>query len=141
MSRHILIIDDEWTIQLALQARLSAHGFTVQLASDGPSGLLAAQQDRPDIILLDLRMPDMDGFEVLRRLRAAPETSSIPVIFLTANVQDTVKQQARSAGAAGFLTKPYESKDVVNAILAAPCKAVCSPPPAIPCTSIPTSPS
>ncbi len=127
MTQKILIIDDEWTIQLALQARLSAHGFSVQLASDGPSGLLAAQQYRPDVILLDLRMPDMDGFEVLRRLRSAPETSSIPVIILTANIQDSVKQQARSAGAARFLTKPFESKDIINAILAATSKGVCAP--------------
>lgn len=127
MTQKILIIDDEWTIQLALQARLSAHGFSVQLASDGPSGLLAAQQYRPDVILLDLRMPDMDGFEVLRRLRSAPETSSIPVIILTANIQDSVKQQARSAGGARFLTKPFESKDIINAILAATSKGVCAP--------------
>lgn len=127
MTQKILIIDDEWTIQLALQARLSAHGFSVQLASDGPSGLLAAQQYRPDVILLDLRMPDMDGFEVLRRLRSAPETSSIPVIILTANIHDSVKQQARSAGAARFLTKPFESKDIINAILAATSKGVCAP--------------
>jgi len=127
VTQKILIIDDEWTIQLALQARLSAHGFSVQLASDGPSGLLAAQQYRPDVILLDLRMPDMDGFEVLRRLRSAPETSSIPVIILTANIQDSVKQQARSAGAARFLTKPFESKDIINAILAATSKGVCAP--------------
>jgi len=127
MTLNILIIDDEWTIQLALQARLSAHGFSVQLAGDGPSGILAAERHRPDVILLDLRMPDMDGFEVLRRLRSAPETSSIPVIILTANIQDSVKQQARSAGAAGFLTKPFESKDIINAILAATSKAVCSP--------------
>ncbi len=127
MTRKILIIDDEWTIQLALQARLSAHGFSVQLASDGPSGLLAAQQYQPDVILLDLRMPDMDGFEVLRRLRSASETSSIPVIILTANIQDSVKQQARSAGATRFLTKPFESKDIINAILAATSKDVCTP--------------
>lgn len=127
MTQKILIIDDEWTIQLALQARLSAHGFSVQLASDGPSGLLAAQQYQPDVILLDLRMPDMDGFEVLRRLRSASETSSIPVIILTANIQDSVKQQARSAGAARFLTKPFESKDIINAILAATSKGVCAP--------------
>lgn len=127
MTRKILIIDDEWTIQLALQARLSAHGFSVQLASDGPSGLLAAQQYQPDVILLDLRMPDMDGFEVLRRLRSASETSSIPVIILTANIQDSVKQQARSAGAVRFLTKPFESKDIINAILATTSKDVCTP--------------
>lgn len=141
MAQNILIIDDEWTIQLALQARLSARGFSVQLASDGPSGLLAARQYRPDVILLDLRMPDMDGFEVLRRLRSSPETSSIPVIILTANIQDSVKQQARSAGAARFLTKPFESKDIINAIQAVTSTSVCAPTEAATCTPTQINPS
>jgi CheY-like chemotaxis protein len=141
VAQNILIIDDEWTIQLALQARLSARGFSVQLASDGPSGLLAARQYRPDVILLDLRMPDMDGFEVLRRLRSSPETSSIPVIILTANIQDSVKQQARSAGAARFLTKPFESKDIINAIQAVTSTSVCAPTEAATCTPTQINPS
>lgn len=116
MSKTVLIIDDEWSIQQALQARLTAHGYCVKMASDGPAGLTAAQEDCPDVILLDLRMPDMDGFEVLRRLRAEGRTSEVPVIFLTANIQDTVKEQAKAAGAAGFLTKPYEAATVLDAI-------------------------
>lgn len=116
MNARVLIIDDEWTIQQALQARLMAHGFEVLMACDGPSGIETARQQHPDVILLDLRMPDMDGFEVLQHLRATPEASSIPVIFLTANVQDTVKQKALSAGAAGFLPKPYEPTVVLEAI-------------------------
>lgn len=116
MNARVLIIDDEWTIQQALQARLLAHGFEVLMACDGPSGIEAARKQHPDVILLDLRMPDMDGFEVLQHLRASPEAASIPVIFLTANVQDTVKQKALSAGASGFLPKPYEPTVVLEAI-------------------------
>jgi len=116
MNARVLIIDDEWTIQQALQARLLAHGFEVLMACDGPSGIETARQQHPDVILLDLRMPDMDGFEVLQHLRASPEAASIPVIFLTANVQDTVKQKALSAGASGFLPKPYEPTVVLEAI-------------------------
>ncbi len=124
----VLIIDDEWAIQRALEARLTASGFTVQLVSSGQAGLDAvaeglASGNPPDAILLDLRMPEMDGFEVLRRLRSSPLTAVIPVIFLTANVQDTVKQQAVHAGAAGFLTKPYEPGVVVAAILRVTAKA------------------
>ncbi|MFG0260253.1 MAG: response regulator transcription factor [Phycisphaerales bacterium JB041] len=122
MGLNVLIIDDEWTIQQALHARLKANAFNVSMAGDGPSGLIAAAEHRPDVILLDLRMPDMDGFEVLRRLRASPGTASIPVIMLTANIQDVVKQQARRAGAADFLTKPYEASvvmDTINAVTAA----------------------
>lgn len=116
MSKSVLVIDDDWTIQQALLARLSAHGYEVVLASDGPAGLAAAEGQCPDAILLDLRMPDMDGFEVLRRLRTIPCVASVPVIFLTANIQDTVKDQARAAGAAGFLTKPYEASAILELI-------------------------
>jgi len=116
VGHRVLIIDDEWAIQLALRARLAAHGFSVETASDGPAGLAAACANPPELILLDLRMPDMDGLEVLRRLRDDQRTVVIPVIMLTANVQDTVKQQALNAGAAGFLTKPYESEVVLEAI-------------------------
>lgn len=116
MGQRVLIIDDEWAIQLALRARLEAHGFSVEAACDGPSGLSAMRADPPDVVLLDLRMPEMDGMEVLRRLRADQRTAMTPVIILTANVQDTVKQQAINAGATEFLTKPYESGVVLNAI-------------------------
>lgn len=103
-------------------------GFEVQLVSSGQAGLDAVDVavesgNPPDAILLDVRMPEMDGFEVLRRLRMSPRTVVIPVIFLTANVQDTVKQQAVHAGAAGFLTKPYEPGVVVATILRVTAKA------------------
>lgn len=116
MAQRVLIIDDEWTIQLALKTRLVAHGFAVELAKDGPSGLAAAKREPPDVILLDLRMPEMDGLEVTQHLKATPETAEIPVIMLTANVQDTVRQQALNAGACDFLTKPYDPNAVLDAI-------------------------
>ena len=116
MAQRVLIIDDEWTIQLALKTRLVAHGYAVEFAEDGPSGLAAAKREPPDVILLDLRMPEMDGLEVTQHLKAAPETADIPVIMLTANVQDTVRQQALNAGACDFLTKPYDPKAVLDAI-------------------------
>jgi CheY-like chemotaxis protein len=71
------------------------------------------------VILLDIRMPEMDGFEVNRRLRALPELDGMPVIFLSANVQESARQAALAAGAHAFLTKPYESKDVLAAIRSA----------------------
>lgn len=119
MSKSVLLIDDEWMIQQAVKARLTACGFAVTVAGDGPAGLEEARNGRPDVVLLDVRMPDMDGFEVLRQLRADPTTAGIPVIFLTANVQDSTRQEARNAGAAGFLSKPYEARQVMDMILAA----------------------
>lgn len=116
MPNKVLIIDDEWTIARALCARLGAHGFELNTASDGPSGLAAARTFKPDAILLDLRMPDMDGFEVLRRLRADAELTRIPVFILTANVQDSAQQEARALGAAGFFCKPYDHRLVISSL-------------------------
>lgn len=119
MPQDILIIDDEWAIALALGARLKDHGFSVRTARDGHAGLAAAKQCPPDAILLDLRMPDIDGFEVQRRLNADINLANIPVIFLSANVLDSAKQQAQGAGAAGFFAKPYQSDEIVAALTVA----------------------
>ncbi len=116
MPHDVLIIDDEWAIALALGARLTDRGFKVRTARDGHAGLKAAKEARPDAILLDLRMPDIDGFEVQRRLNADADLASIPVIFLSANVLDSAKQQACGAGAAGFFAKPYQSDEIVAAL-------------------------
>lgn len=116
MHERVLIIDDERAIAHALTIRLKAAGYDVHWALDGASGLAAVVDWNPDVILLDIRMPDMDGFEVNRRLRARPQPSEIPVIFLSANVQESARQAALAAGAHAFLTKPYESKDVLAAI-------------------------
>lgn len=121
MPHKVLIIDDEWTIAKALCTRLSLSGFELRAAADGTSGLQAAREFMPDAILLDLRMPDMDGFEVLRRLRSESNLATIPVIILSANVQDSVRQEAKASGAAGFFTKPYDHKLVIaslNAVIA-----------------------
>lgn len=116
MPHRILIIDDEWTIALALSARLKAHGFETHTAPDGISGLLAARDLVPDAIILDLRMPDIDGLEDHRRLRDNDELSHIPVIFLTANIADSVRQQAMVSGAAGFYSKPYQAEEILEAL-------------------------
>ena len=118
MPRKVLVIDDEWTIARALTARLGGL-FEVRTAADGASGLQIAAAFRPDAILLDLRMPDMDGFEVLKRLREDPSLANIPVVFLTANVQDTARQQAKAMGADGFFSKPYDHKQLVACLLGA----------------------
>ena len=115
-SKWILIIDDEQAIAGALRIRLSAVGYEVILASDGRSGLVEAENHRPDAILLDIRMPDMDGYEVCRHLKANPELASIPVIFVSANATETTRQKAYEVGGSVFISKPYEPKDIMDAI-------------------------
>jgi DNA-binding response OmpR family regulator len=119
MRERILVVDDERPIAQALAIRLRAGGYEVQCAFDGLSGVAAAVAWRPQAILLDIRMPDIDGFEVHRRLRAHPDLAGTPVIYLSANVQESARQAALAAGAQAFLTKPYESRDVLAAIRSA----------------------
>jgi len=119
LPKRVLIVDDERGIAQALCVRLRAGGYDVRSAFDGATGLSLALEWRPDLIVLDIRMPEMDGFEVSRRLAACAELLATPVIFLSANVQESARQAAMAAGAHAFLTKPYESKDVLAAIASA----------------------
>lgn len=119
MHERVLVVDDERFIAQALTIRLRAAGYDVRWAFDGASGIAIAWEWHPEVILLDIRMPDMDGFEVNRRLRANPRLAATPVIFLSANVQEAARQAALAAGAHAFLTKPYESKDILAAIRSA----------------------
>jgi CheY-like chemotaxis protein len=117
MLDRVLIIDDEIHLTEVLAIRLRALGFDVDTATSGILGIERATGDpQPDVIILDVRMPEIDGFEVNARLKADPRTSEIPVIFLSANVQDTARQAALSAGAFAYLKKPYDAIDVIKHI-------------------------
>ncbi|MCC7023408.1 MAG: response regulator transcription factor [Thermomicrobiales bacterium] len=100
----MLVIDDEPQIRRALQTALSAHGYTVDVAPDGASGLESIATWAPDAVVLDLVMPGIDGFEVLRRTRA---WSDVPIIVLSARGQEPDKVAALDQGADDYLTKPF----------------------------------
>ncbi|MEX0839131.1 MAG: PleD family two-component system response regulator [Parvibaculum sp.] len=106
MTARVLIVDDVPANLKLLDAKLTAEYFDVFKASSGPEALTAAKEQQPDIILLDVMMPGMDGFEVCRRLKAAPETVHIPVVMVTALDQPADRVQGLEAGADDFLTKP-----------------------------------
>lgn len=116
MPKSILIVDDEPRITAALMTRLEAHGYTVYHAINGLAGVEAAALYEPDIVLLDIRMPDIDGYETCERIRRLPRLSEIPVIFLSANVQDEAIMKAKAAGGDRFISKPYESASILSAI-------------------------
>ena len=116
MPKRVLIIDDDQAISIAMSIRLKAFGYEVGLASGGKAGLVKAAQYLPDVILLDIRMPDIDGYEVCKRLKATPDLVGIPVIFVSANATETTRQQAMEIGGSGFISKPYEPSDIVAAI-------------------------
>jgi CheY-like chemotaxis protein len=104
----VLIIDDDPDIRLIVRVSLSRHGFTVAEAASGPDGLRAARDDRPDVIVLDVMMPEMDGPATLRALLADPAVAGIPVVFLTAKAMRSEVDRLRALGAAGVLLKPFD---------------------------------
>jgi two-component system alkaline phosphatase synthesis response regulator PhoP len=108
MPKTVLVIDDDRDIREVAKTSLElVGGFMVILADSGKSGVDLAQQARPDAIILDLMMPDLDGQQTLVQLKQLPETASIPVIMLTAKVQAS-KKELVSKGAAGVLVKPFD---------------------------------
>lgn len=116
MRKKLLLIDDELALVTAWQFRLTASGFDVVTANNGLDGLRSAETESPDLILLDIRMPNMDGFEVCRRIKADSKTADIPVIFMSANIQEDAQRQAMEVGATGFLPKPLDSARVLELI-------------------------
>ena len=108
MTARILVVDDVEPNVRRLEARLTAEYYDVQTAFDGPSAIKAAQDYCPDIILLDVMMPGMDGFEVCRRLKADPNTRHIPVVLVTALHDRRDRLAGLDAGADDFLTKPID---------------------------------
>jgi two-component system cell cycle response regulator len=108
MSARILVVDDIETNRRLLEARLSAEYFEVVEAEDGEAALKAARDHAPDLILLDIMMPGMDGFETCRRLKADPTLRHIPVVMVTALDQRDDRIKGLEAGADEFLTKPVD---------------------------------
>ncbi len=112
----ILIVDDEPGIVQSLSIRLRAKGFEVICADNGEAGLALASDESPSLILLDIRMPGMDGFEVLRHLKRLDSTREIPVIALSANAVEKSRTQVLSLGAAHFMEKPFDGANLVAMI-------------------------
>ena len=119
MPHSVLIVDDEPGLAQVLAIRMKAAGFETRTADGGKTGLASAAAAPPDAVVLDVRMPDMDGFEVQARLRADPRLRDIPVVFVSANVQDSARHAALAAGAAAYLTKTFDAREVVNVVHAA----------------------
>ncbi len=110
----VLIIDDEpFTVEM-LQTFLQIHSYTAIGALNGEDGIILSQVEAPDVLLLDLMLPDLDGFEVCRRLRDLPSTAHLPVLILSARTAQVDKDKALAAGANGYLTKPVRFPDLLS---------------------------
>jgi len=120
MSKRLLIVDDEPNLLVAVAAVLRGEGFEVTTARNGREALTQVAQSTPDLIVSDVRMPGMDGYEVARRLRSTPSFSLIPIVFLSAKDETEDRVEGFRSGVDVYLTKPFEPGEliaVINGIL------------------------
>lgn len=108
MAKKILVVDDEPHTVKMVESRLKANGFDVITAGSGREGLKKAQEEAPDLILLDILMPEMDGHETLSRLKESAETKNIPVIMFTSKGQVEDVERSSYAGAVDYIIKPFD---------------------------------
>lgn len=116
MAQRILAIDDEVDVLLIVKTALQSEGFQVETASNGPDGLALATENPPDLILLDVMMPGMTGFEVLRALKDNKATATIPVIMLTGISERKKIQEALVSGTTYYIVKPFEFDDLLDKV-------------------------
>ncbi|MBI2264313.1 MAG: response regulator [Armatimonadetes bacterium] len=107
-KKKVLLIDDDQAILTSISSYLELEGYEVLSALGGKEGLQKSQEPGVDVIVLDIMMPEMDGYQVVRELRRAPETSRIPVIFLTAKDTDGEVMTGWQRGAVAYITKPFD---------------------------------
>jgi CheY-like chemotaxis protein len=115
-KRTIMVVDDNPDIVTIVKTILEGKGYGVQCAYSGPEAFTALDQLKPDLIILDIMLPQMDGLEVLTRLKGSPDTASIPVILLTAKVQYEDVLGGYKLGADYYITKPFTSTQLINGI-------------------------
>ncbi|MCS3917626.1 response regulator [Fervidibacter sacchari] len=116
MKRKILVVDDEVAIVRVLRDRLEMEGFEVLTAYDGAQGVEIARKEQPDLIIMDITMPNMDGLTATRLLREQPETAHIPIVMLTARGQESDERAGYQAGAVLYFTKPFSTRQLVREI-------------------------
>jgi DNA-binding response OmpR family regulator len=115
-KKKILIVDDERDIVKGLMIRLQGAGYNIVTAFDGAQGVFMAHKEKPDLILLDIRMPAGNGFSVAQRLKRSIHTFTIPVIFLTGSPEKNAEEKAMALGARFYIKKPYDPEELLDAI-------------------------
>ena len=113
---NILIIDDSLTDQKELSSILQKSGHTVSCADNGDSGVKLAASEQPDLILMDVVMPGLNGFQATRQISKASNTAHIPIILVSSKDQETDRQWGMRQGAKSYLVKPIQDKDLIEAV-------------------------
>jgi two-component system cell cycle response regulator DivK len=116
MSKRVLVIEDQEDNRTILRDLLGSAGFEVLEARDGVEGVAAAAREQPDLILMDIQMPEMDGYEATRRIKADPATAAIPVIAVTSYALSGDEDKAKAAGCDGYVTKPFSPRALLATV-------------------------
>ena len=116
MSRRILIVDDEPNIVTSLEFLMRESSYEVRVARDGEEALRRAESFLPDLILLDVMMPQRSGFEVCRKIRENPALRDVKIVMLTAKGRDVEKDRGLNLGANAYVTKPFSTKELMNTV-------------------------
>lgn len=117
MGRRVLVVEDSAVIRRLIEVCLRPANLEVVMREDGPTGLAAALTEKPDLLVLDIGLPEMDGWEVLDRLRSDPRTKELPVLVLTAHAEEESRRRADEGGADAFVTKPFQPNDFRQEVL------------------------
>ena len=118
MKKAVLVIEDEPDVANIVRLNLRRAGFSVRIANTGPSGLSHARNDLPDIIILDLMLPEMNGLEVCKQLKTGAQTGRIPIVMLTAKTEEADRLSGFRLGADDYVTKPFSPKELVYRVQA-----------------------
>jgi len=116
MKKSVLVVDDQPHIVRLIQVNLESEGFIVHSAADGREGLARVREVKPDLVILDVIMPHMDGFELLREIKSDPELQDIPVVMLTVKTHNADIVQGLRGGAELYLPKPFHPKELVSLV-------------------------
>jgi len=112
MAKKVLLVEDEKNVILGVRTCLDAVGYLVEVVEDGEAALESVRREHPDLVLLDLLIPKIDGFEVLKVLKSDQATGNIPVIVLTAKAEEEDRQRAMDLGANNYMTKPFRPQEL-----------------------------
>jgi DNA-binding response OmpR family regulator len=112
----ILVVDDDPVILRLIEVNLDLEGFDVETADRGEDAIAKAKASSPDLIILDLMMPEMSGWEIAEQLQKDDKTTGIPLVFLSARTQDEDRRRGEELGVAGYVTKPFDPSDLVATI-------------------------
>ncbi|MCB1881859.1 MAG: response regulator [Gammaproteobacteria bacterium] len=116
MTKKVLIVDDEQNIAISVEYLMRREGFDVSVAKDGEEGLSMIRSLRPDLVLLDVMMPKMDGFQVCAEVRADADLNSVRIIMLTAKGREAEVEKGLSLGADAYIPKPFSTSDLVSRV-------------------------